>query len=148
MGAHDFRPAIKYLGMFESNVLWNNFTEGSKYIEISTDRKTARRTIPILSLWDRSVNWVKGNDPNENSHTVVAGPWVPCSGRATGTVKILSEGYVRIGLVTNERQLDYNSPCLQETAYRSWTYGSRPGPWAFDNMTYCENGGIFARDIM
>merc|ERR1711964_623643 len=32
--AHDFRPAIKYLGMFES-ILWNTFTEGSKYIEIS-----------------------------------------------------------------------------------------------------------------
>jgi len=85
--------------------------------------------------------------------TVVAGPWVPCSGRATGTVKILYKDdnrYVMsIGLVTNERQLDYNwgvtkngrstsiASNLMGRAYRSWTYGV--------SMTYIEDGSVWGR---
>merc|ERR1711964_800548 len=156
--AHDFRPAIKYLGMFKSNELWNTFTEGSKYIEISKDRKTARRT-----------------DPNEDRPhcTVVAGAWVPWSGRATGTVKLLSEGRVHISIFTNEcqscngtgqvpgrvwgtnpceacngtgkRQLDYNTSDYSRTAYRSWTYSSTLNAGGFESMEYCENGSIFSR---
>jgi len=93
-------------GMFVADVRWDHFEEAAHQINISEDRKTINNT-----------TW---------SHETARAEWVPSTGRASGTVKVIrccNANWVDVGVIERQSELKLTHHMFTLPT-RSWYYCS------------------------